>query len=342
MRRANLFGMTLLLGVAACSSSQGSQGATTDGGTQEGGGGSGGAGGGTVNAGEAAKACTDVVAAQCGILAQCLPEFLQYLYGDVDTCKTRESINCAATFSLAGTSRSPDKTEGCAQAVTGLTCDQYLTGTPPDACKTMPGTLANGAACSATSQGAQCASGHCNIQASICGACSDGPATGAQCIDSSDCADTDVCVGATDTALGQCAIAVGPGAACDAAHGCEPGYYCSGGVCAANKAVGAACTTQDECNGVREQICDIGGSNTCVAIQFAAAGQPCGLVNNVYVGCAALGACVVATATATQGTCQAAPKDGAACGTGAQAVSCLPPAVCDNGVCKISDPLACK
>ena len=273
-----------------------------------------------------------------------MPEFLQYLYGDVDACKSREQINCVASFSLPGTSSTPAKTEQCAQTVAGLTCDQYITGSTPAACKTTPGALANGAACSAGGQGAQCASTHCNIQSGACGACADAPTLGSPCLDSTDCADTDVCVGATDTAVGNCATAVNAGAMCDATHGCLPGLYCASGTCAPAKAVGAPCAAPEECNGVHQQVCDngMGGTNVCVALQFAAPGKACGLVNNQYIGCMALGACVVTSDTATQGICMAAPKDGAACGSGANELSCIPPAGCDNAVCKIVDPLSCK
>src|SRR5262249_43518878 len=115
---------------------------------------------------------------------------------------------------------------------------------------------------------------------------------------------------------------------------CASPDVCVSGTCAPAQPAGASCPTGGECDIAQGAICEP-TTHKCVMVTFAGAGQACGLVGGAIVGCKGGGTCKV-TAGMTQGTCQPAAADGAACDV-TNGPHCLPPATCDKGLCRLPD-----
>jgi hypothetical protein len=296
----------------------------------------------------AAQACTDALNAICDKIAACAPLEVDLAYGSVDACKQRIGASCPGNFTLPGTSATPALYEGCSKVIPTLDCaavladlDTALAAQP--ACKTQPGTLANGAACGDASQ---CKSTNCAIDSSTgCGVCADQPKAGDACIK-----------GTCGHGLGlacaanKCVVPAGAGQSCSDTTPCAAQMTCVKGTCAVHVAtVGASCQLGlphdqfADCDATKGLVCQIKGpvpANNVGACQKAAeskAGESCTIVDAVKV-CTASGRC---TNYAKGGTCQAAAADGGACDD-VNGPPCLAPAQCINKVCKIVDPASCK
>ena len=276
------------------------------------------------------QACSDTAAAYCAKVQSCAPIFLQIVYGDLATCTARLKLACAPSLAAPGTSQTAARIDACAAALGSASCDSVFGG---KICGTMPGTLANGAACVDSNQ---CMSAYCNRGNGGCGACSAQPALGAAC--DGDCGtsgyqcDSKVCVSYVPLH--------GP---CDGQlHKCTPGLYCSkqSQSCEAPLPAGAACTPNADppCNLLDGHFCHP-INKVCAEIKYAAAGQSCGYVMPDFYLCSGSSTCQGAQG-AQSGTCLAPAADGAACDA-QKGPACLPPALCSNGLCRIFDPSAC-
>jgi hypothetical protein len=93
-----------------------------------------------------------------------------------------------------------------------------------------------------------------------------------------------------------------------------------------------------DCDTTQGLYC-VTATKVCAQATFAGAGQPCGVVNGAYVGCAAGGHCKLGVGS-LMGSCLAAAADGAACDSVA-GPTCLAPAQCISSVCKLPNPAAC-
>jgi hypothetical protein len=133
-----------------------------------------------------------------------------------------------------------------------------------------------------------------------------------------------------------CVVVGAESAACGKGAPCGVGLSCVGadattntqGICqAAVETSGATCDpaqkTGPTCDRNAGLVCN-GMSKTCQAIVLAAAGQPCGDVDNQTATCSTEGTCTGASGT-TPGTCTAGASDGAACETG---TNCIEPGRC--------------
>ena len=100
---------------------------------------------------------------------------------------------------------------------------------------------------------------------------------------------------------------------------------------------GQACLRQADCDLTQGLFCNGATGGVCQMIQYANAGQACGISTNPinFTACTASSTCSMQTG----GTCVAPAADGASCGTGN--VSCTPPATCTNNVCTIPDFTSC-
>jgi hypothetical protein len=287
-------------------------------------------GGSSVSADQAA---TDVASSFCNKYNSCAAPFVQITYGDMATCQARFKLSVAPSLAANGTGATSAQYESCSKDLSAASCDDVLSRNLPQSCQTIAGTLANGAACGEDSQ---CTGKYCNIGTnSTCGACSTLAAAGGTCTTDSGCAYGLACNG------GLCSADASAGATCDTTHVCKATLACVNGTCATPLEAGAACPAVGGpgCDTLKGLYCNT--SKVCASYAFANAGQPCGLVSaSSYAVCAGGGFCKGA-AGLTPGTCEATAADGAACDAVA-GPTCMSPATCTSGVCKITDPSSCK
>jgi hypothetical protein len=291
----------------------------------------------------AAEACKSVAQERCVALMNCSPADLSRRWPDLATCEAREQLACTDALAAPKTANTPAHEETCGGDLATQACDAFLSGVePPAGCLAPKGTAANGATCS---YAAQCSSGFCAIpSSSFCGTCADEPAAGASCA-SSGCGPTMNCVGTAMT----CQVPVAAGGQCSRDLPCIEGESCVGatatamGTCMAQgTTVGATCDarqmTAPSCSTAAGLTCD-SSTSTCAMQMLVAAGQTCGIVNNVVVACLAGASCQRATGSAT-GTCVAPAADGAACDA-TNGPFCTFPAKCIGGTCQLPGATSC-
>jgi hypothetical protein len=279
-------------------------------------GGSGGQGGGASDASsgtsdasaEAKQACAAFATTLCTKIQSCTSFVLGVLYGDVATCEKRIALSCVPSFAAPGTSATPAKTRACEQSIASLACDPFLKGDFGAACKTDPGTVAEGGPCG---EDAQCAS--------------------------------TFCARAPDAACGICQPLTTPGGPC-VRSSCSAGMVCPAGqsMCITPVAgkVDDACTSQEQCDLAHAVGCNT-TSKKCLMLTLAQAQGSCGansIVPTSYAVCPANGTCSAAIA----GRCSAAATDGAACSTADTGTHCMSPARCVASKCVVPDPSTCR
>lgn len=275
--------------------------------------------------------CKDFAADLCGKLESCYPVLIDLLYGDVAKCTERTELGCNEQIGAPGSNINSAKIAACGNAWSSASCES-LTIESPEACN-VPGSLADGEPCQFNSQ---CTSDNCRISTatSACGTCAPRSAAGGSCNEANgndDCQDNLVC------AAGVCATPVAAGGACTDSGQCASNLICKSGTCAVPDGAGAACTP-GSCDFLKGLLCDPVAS-TCKSIQFAQAGEACGLISGNLVACAGQGTCNGATQT-TPGTCAPAAADGAACNAD-NGPNCVDPAACINGSCQLPNPESC-
>lgn len=287
----------------------------------------------------AEAACDDAAGVYCDAINTCSSFYIRAAFTDLSQCKTRVKLECMSRFDATGTSLTPARLNECANAVRGQTGCGVL-DQQPDACKTAAGTLADGNACAVDDQ---CAGRHCRLaQNSTCGACTTRQPAGQACETTGGCEEGLVCANRV------CATRGKKGDACTADRPCLVSLVCNSGTCADAIPAGMACTPKrqqdpdhfDPCERLKGFFCHP-TRNVCTAIELAAPGQTCGLVNATFVGCSGGGNCKTSAANPFQGTCQAPAADGATCND-TDGPKCTVPARCKGGVCTLPDPNACK
>ena len=125
---------------------------------------------------------------------------------------------------------------------------------------------------------------------------------------------------------GTCQLPSVVGGPCGANQPCKAGSYCAGAQCAAQVELNGACQVAAACAGQKGFACV---QQRCQAIRFAPPGQACGLASSIL--CQGSSECNIQQGT--MGTCSKVANDNAACGGAAG--SCLAPADCISGLCKI-------
>lgn len=280
------------------------------------------------------QAATDVAKAFCQKFDSCASLFVTVSYGDEATCEARFKLSVTPSLTANGTGATTAQYESCAKDIPGASCDDLLSRNFPTSCRTVAGSLADGTACGVDSQ---CKGKLCRLSDnSSCGACSTIGAGGATCSNDNECDYGLTCVNKVCSQYGQA------GGTCDTTHPCKPTLACTNGTCATPGAAGAACPGlgMGGCDNLSGLFCD--QAKVCAAVKFAAAGAACGydVGTDTYTGCSGGGTCKLATGKTT-GTCTAPAADGAQCDT-VNGPSCMAPAVCSGGVCKVPDPSTCK
>lgn len=284
------------------------------------------------------QAATDIANAFCAKISACSPFYIQFAYGDVATCESRESALFGEALGASGTGWTPSAVEACVKAVPGATCDDTLGHNLPSACKAPPGQLAIGTACG---DNAQCSSAYCNLGSNgKCGTCAASVGSaGAACYRDEDCVIGTVCVGADVTAAqavpGKCTVRAASGATCDTSHPCQATLVCKSGTCAAPDALSATCS-QGTCDALAGDFCNKTTNGTCTKATFAATGGACGAVSGGITACSASGNC-----TGSPKSCIAPAQDFGTCDATIGA-DCVPPARCIAHVCTRPTPATCR
>jgi len=218
--------------------------------------------------------------------------------------------------------------EACAKAIDATPCGDGFDPDDVAACRWI-GKRAAGKSCGVN---AQCASGFCDKRppSSECGTCGPLPGEGEEC-------PADRCArGLRCAPPGKCVKMIAIGAACDGSAPCASGGYCVAKKCVAPAKLGEKCDPLHvTAPGCAELVtCDV-ATKRCRASTLAQLGETCGLVG------ADLRPCTRAWCEAhgTEGKCLARVADGYSCKT---SESCVVPAACIRGACRLPDPGGCR
>lgn len=269
------------------------------------------------------QACTEQAKARCGKTQECSTYWWNVRYGGDDAaCERIEKQYCMNAFAAPSSAKTAQKTADCTAAVATWSCGDWLANNVPPACVAAAGALGNAAPCAFASQ---CASGFCAVPQNFgCGKCAPATKVGDSCASTQVCAAEATGQYCSQTTL-VCTSPVGQGGTCDNVNLlCTGGLSCAGLTMTANGTCQPAVTTQGAdcmptgqggagCDRHHGLVCD-GASKKCVAMTFAAAGQPCGVVNNLNVPCADEGLCLIANGQKA-GACVGIAADGAPCDT---------------------------
>jgi hypothetical protein len=288
------------------------------------------------------QACADLAGALCDKIASCSSFGFQLVYPDAATCKSRAALTCPMGLMANGATAKPSDLEACKQGYVNAACDDLVAGNQPAACQ-LTGSLMAGAACA---ENLQCAgaNSYCNIPANqTCGVCATRAAAGAACGQTSDCQSGLVCGKGTGQAMGTCVTPGAEGGSCDSPHPCKSPLVCVTQTCSKPVGPGGACDSgAQNCDILQGLYCS--QAKVCTMALTAGAGGACGVTGTTAAPTATLcmaGSTCKLPSNGFMGTCQAPAADGAMCDA-TNGPSCISPAVCTNGACKIPDPTACR
>jgi hypothetical protein len=297
--------------------------------------------------------CAALAQARCTKRASCTNGTgITRVWGDMNTCLTREKLSCQLGLAAPSTANSPALVTECVSALASFACADFLDGNLPTQC--MPtGPKPNGSSCAFAGQ---CSSTYCNgSKTAACGTCGAAPAAGMSCRDSF-CARGQECMPASLV----CEDFVATAGACNfTTNPCGAGLSCVGAMGGAMGSCMTAVMMPGSPCGGRTASCDgqlglycggTAGARTCLAISFVADGQPCGLLTGgTFAGCSGSGGCYTATGLAgpgQAGTCRAPAADGMACDS-VTGPPCLGPARCvvagggTAGTCTLPTGMTC-
>jgi hypothetical protein len=276
-------------------------------------------------------ACTHQAQARCSQLMTCSAADFERRFPDLATCEAREKLQCTDGLSAPHTAVDTKTADACTTALAAESCMSFVYDvSPPAQCNPQSGPTADGAACAFSSQ---CRSTFCAVAStSLCGTCQEPPTAGTSCANNG-CGPAMVCVASTM----QCQVPGAASAACSAQLPCATGLACVGatttamGTCmqqvaTADLACDNTLKTAPDCDPSAGLTCNT-MTKTCVQQPIVAAGQPCGLVNNVPTACAGGARCFGAAGAKM---CVAPAADGAACDT-MVGPDCIAPARCVTG-----------
>jgi hypothetical protein len=301
-------------GMPATGGSPGTGGMTATGGT---GGGAGGAGGMSMPMMTRAQACTEYAQAYAAKANACAPFLTVLNYGSQAAHATRLQYACNLV-DLPGVTFPPIPFKPCADGIAAQSCDDWFDGVTPPGCAGV-GLVADGGSCSS---GYQCASAYCSLPTTGCGRCARAPGLNEQCVEGQ-CPNGLICNGSS-----YCVVPGARGARCSADAPCRPSLGCRSGFCAPRADVGANCFTLDDCNFPHAALCNT-NIGRCVQVTT---GSMC-RVNPDY----SVVACSASYFCRPDGGCVAPAADGAAC-SDQTGPSCLTPARCVDGRCKLYVP----
>jgi hypothetical protein len=251
---------------------------------------------------------------QCLRLQECSEFFLRLLFGKAEACRSRLSADCVAHASAPDIGVTPYSLVRCAQEISSQTCADIIDRKEPDACNPM-GLRREGSGCGSHFQ---CATGFCKLDNGSCGRCEVQGGAGEMCESNAACVAGLLC-----GQKGKCVRRSVLGEACSGANQeCSTFLACAGGKCVAP--VGGPCTNPKECmsnDGEPGVICREGDSLT----SYCSGGQ-----DNCVKDSSGIYRCVEPA------------LDGQPCGDQGNGRSCVMPAVCVAGMCRLGPLLSCQ
>lgn len=273
--------------------------------------------------------CTYYADRYCAADHKCESSFGTF-WNDLAICKERSRISCLSRLTSPGVNETASRVVSCANALTMLSCERYAeVDRWPEACTPPPGQLADGAPCIVA---AQCQGSACDITArAACGVCKTVSRIGGVCTDENDCLNYMPCVN------GVCAPHPILGEPCDgAARYCVGGSVCRDldangvGICARPSPAGTRCDPG------QPDICDYAQGYYCD--QFAKTCDKGEALGKIGERCVAQ-TCPFVAFCDLDDICHPKPREGRPCDPNN---SCMTPARCIDGICKIRDPAVCN
>lgn len=280
-------------------------------------------------------ACMNYAQANCNATAQCSPYVLTSNFGSMETCIERSYLFCKGIVFLPGNSWNETTLNACADGLNTVNCDEFKSQFFRGgifACRPLPGSLADGSACSDASQ---CQGAYCKPNfGNICGTCVPRSDKAAPCNLPLDCADGLTCLN------GTCVPEQPVGAMCVPGQmPCAFPLACRNNVCEPSSSTeGTACDPNmlTDCDGFLGLYCDP-QTLMCKNAQFAGTGEPCGFMNGQRFDCAAAGSCDQKN---QPNLCMAPSPDGGSCDPQA-GPGCMLPAFCINNLCTVQSDAQC-
>jgi hypothetical protein len=280
---------------------------------------------------------------QCLRLQECSEFFLRMVFGKADVCRTRLAADCMAQASAADVSITQYSLVRCAQETSGQSCADIIDRREPDACNPM-GLRREGKSCGGDSQ---CSTGYCEGGKELCGRCQAKRGAGEPCQSDAACV-----AGLHCSQKGKCVRRGSVGEVCGGENQeCGTLLACLAGRCATPIAPGGACTNTNDCTRAIGQVCAtatgaLGNALAlpilqCRASVVGAAGTICREGDNLTSYCAGGQTNCIADAMGVY-RCAAPAPDGQPCGDKANGRSCLMPAVCVAGVCRVGPVTTCQ
>ena len=126
----------------------------------------------------AEQACTHFSEVFCDALNTCASLFVQVWYGDGPTCRARTKLSCMTDRERHRDQPDARSIAACADAAKTATCQNLLANNLPAACDPVPGPTVDGGVCGSS---LQCMSGHCEKGNTSCGTCAPRQAVNGNC-----------------------------------------------------------------------------------------------------------------------------------------------------------------
>jgi len=286
------------------------------------------------------QACEMRADRQCTRLQECSDFFLRMVFGKSDNCRARVSAECMAEAAAADVSITAFTLVRCAQETKDQTCADLMDRRDPEACQPL-GLRREGKGCASD---LQCLTGFCSLESKSCGTCKPKRGLAESCVEDSGCTSGLHC-----GLKGKCVRKGLAGDPCGAENQeCGTLLSCLQGKCAAPLSAGAACLNTGQCQRAAGQVCSsnmgirafAGPIAMCRASVLAAVGEICRDADNIVAFCSSGAANCVAN---QQGVyrCVEAARDAEACGDKAGGRSCMLPAACVAGICRLGPSVSC-
>jgi hypothetical protein len=287
-------------------------------------------------------ACATFAQGFCDRLESCDPDAVTTTFGDSATCVDRLKIFCSTQYP-PNSGTTPDFIQGCGNALTSATCDQFIVNGAPSfntitECKTPAGSQDDGTLCFTDSQcrSTYCDKGPPNVGPfnGACGACAERSPLNGDCTLTA-CDFGLICVHQGGGAPNHCETpnTVPAGQNCIQDAQCQIGNICVGNNCTAVLGQSAPCQPggdRDACDPTKGLFCDP-VSLHCASVTYVAEFGTCnGGGPSTRFECTASSECI-------NGICQGPVGDGQR-----NEFKCLFPASLVNNVCLLPDPALCE
>lgn len=277
----------------------------------------------------------------CTRLATCSDFKLREAFGRPEVCRSRWAAACEADAAARDTGHTPFTLVLCAQELERAACPQISEFLEPEACRP-PGMRPEGRACGGHTQ---CATGFCEQVDEGCGTCR------ATRPEGSSCAETAGCLSGLRCGIaGICISPSGLGASCSEDTPCPPALACLGGQCQAPLTAGMPCSGDGQCAHTDGLLCLTEPQLTtlaaaplpvCRVAPLGTANQICRIEGRMVVHCPGGRAACVRN-NLGEHRCLTPASDGGACGANAGGRTCVGPARCVAGVCRLAPLSTCE